>query len=126
MMEPKFQVGDVVEFNGVRGVVLSMEARRYPVHVSFEDSITCYFTLDGKFFDWHVTPSLKLIERPRRIVKKKVWITVYYSTHSDTKCSIGGTYSSKASADLGSGPGAIVQEVELEVYADAAEGGAHG
>lgn len=74
----KFQVGDIVEAFGVRGEIISLEnSPSYPILVKFYDTGTFWnkaaFIIDGKFEDWHKEPSLKLIERPKKKVKRTYW-----------------------------------------------------
>lgn len=71
-MENKFLTNDVVEWCGVRGVVLNNNVHYsdLPVECKFGDSAIRYFTKDGKYCDWHKEPSLKLIKRPKKKVKK--------------------------------------------------------
>jgi len=77
-------VGDVVEWCGVRGEVLQTDSAFGPgalipgapgdsLQVKFPDNRTAYFTEDGAYFHWHKEPSLKLIERPKKKVKKVMY-----------------------------------------------------
>lgn len=68
----EFEVGDIVEAFGVRGVVEG-NALDESIQVRFGTHVT-YFYPDGKAALWHATPSLKLIERPRKTKKVKVWV----------------------------------------------------
>lgn len=64
---PEFRVGDIVEAFGCRGEVTRHDHNTdYPLVVSFGPKHHEYFTSDGKLWDWHKTPSLKLIERPKK------------------------------------------------------------
>lgn len=76
MSEEIFQVNDVVEAFGCRGVVNDVAALGdYPVTVYFPDGMEDEnFTSDGKIFMWHKLPSLKLIERPKKKKKITLWI----------------------------------------------------
>lgn len=72
-LEPKeptvFQIGDIVEWGGVRGEVWDKNSDLYfPVLVSFDNGNKWgyRFTQDGRCQNWHTQPSLKLIERPQK------------------------------------------------------------
>ncbi len=69
-MENKFLIDDVVEWCGVRGVVITSEyCSNYPIGCNFKGSVCpLAFTSDGRYYDWQ-EPSLKLIERPKKKVK---------------------------------------------------------
>lgn len=73
----KFKPGDIVEAFGLRGVVRSIKnGSIYPVEVDLDiEDYSEYevFTVDGLLHEWHKTPSLTLIERPK---KTKV-VTMY-------------------------------------------------
>jgi len=73
-----FEVGDIVEWCGIKGkiVFIYSESTRYPILVRFDNNEEKPFTKDGKYYDWHLEPSLKLIEKAKRKVKKKFWIIV--------------------------------------------------
>lgn len=70
-MENKFLIDDVVEWCGVRGVVITSEyCSNYPIGCNFKGSVCpLAFTSDGRYYDWQ-EPSLKLIERPKKKVKR--------------------------------------------------------
>lgn len=69
--EIKFQVGDKVSAFGVEGVVTRItDVVLFPIKVDFPDNINTSFTIDGRYLGWHKEPSLKLIERPKKKVKK--------------------------------------------------------
>jgi len=73
MTKDMFQVGDIVEWCGVRGVVESASSMLSSVQCMFgyKDSTRKQtFTSDGKLCTWHIVPSLKLIERPKKKIKK--------------------------------------------------------
>lgn len=65
-----FQVGDIVEWCDVRGVVESTSGMLSYVQCKFGDTRKQTFTSDGKLCTWHIVPSLKLIERPKKKIKK--------------------------------------------------------
>lgn len=73
----KFQVGDIVRWCGVGGKITSIDdLATYPIGVKFEDPNRIdSFTSDGRYADWHKAPSLELIERPKKRVKK--WVNLY-------------------------------------------------
>jgi hypothetical protein len=78
----EWQVGDIGEAFGVRGVVVGINCMgSYPICVRFENGRYIYFTKDSKWYDWHKKPSLIFIERPKKKVRKvievKRWINVY-------------------------------------------------
>lgn len=68
-----FQIGDIVEWCGVSGSVVDTDySEEYPVRANFkEDEIDSFFTLDGRLWDWHTEPSLRLIEKKKE--KKRYW-----------------------------------------------------
>jgi hypothetical protein len=76
-----FKVGDIVDWLGLRGRVTSLNGLdNYPVICHFDGQEECntYFNQDGVFMKGQ-TPSLKLIERPKKKVKKTIerWVNVY-------------------------------------------------
>jgi hypothetical protein len=76
----EFKVGDVVEAFGLRGTVVKIYSEFVnPVEVKYEDGEYTLFTLDGKLHHYHKLPSLKLISRAKRKVKKelKCWVNIY-------------------------------------------------
>jgi hypothetical protein len=74
-METEFKVGDAVEAFGVRGLVSRIgSGDTLPVFVELETEDTDRFTKDGRAYSWHKEPSLKLIERPKRKVKKRFYM----------------------------------------------------
>ncbi len=75
--ENKFQVGDIVEYVGIRGKVLTVEGTlQYPLGVTFTNNKEVSFTRDGKERDWHSYPLLSFISRPKKKIKKTVWVGV--------------------------------------------------
>ena len=84
MNEPKFKVGDKVRAFGVDGVVDAIHPEsNYPVCVKYSHP-DCLdyggdFTMDGRYARWHKEPSLVLIERPKRKVKRSkiLWFNIY-------------------------------------------------
>ena len=76
----RFKVGDIVEAFGLRGVVTSSNNPiGNALFVEFKSGEATWFRTDGTLKHWHKEPSLKLIERPKKKVKKErtVWINVY-------------------------------------------------
>ena len=64
-----FEIGDEVEAFGVRGVVVEIDML---VRVLFDERY-CYFYKDGKVYSWTKEPSLKLIKKAKKKVKKYRW-----------------------------------------------------
>lgn len=90
-----FKPGDLVEWCGARGVVTRLDFDKHlSVRVKFDDNSGWYFTIDGRACDWHKTPSLVLVSRPKKMVTKTVekWINIY-PNHA------GGFYSDEKNAD---------------------------
>ena len=91
----KFQVGDIVEAFGIKGKIVAIDTtypESLPVEVVFnnEQKMKEWFALDGRESLWHITSSLKLIDRPIKKIKK--WVNLYSSKymsnewmHHDTK-----------------------------------------
>jgi hypothetical protein len=76
----EFRLNDVVEAFGLRGTVVKIYSEFVnPVEVKYEDGEYTLFTLDGKLHHHHKLPSLKLISRAKRKVKKEIkfWVNVY-------------------------------------------------
>jgi len=115
----KFQVGDIVEAFGVRGRV--DRADTSVISVTYTDpSAACIaggnaFTPDGRLHIWHVTPSLKLIERPRKTKKVKVWVNVFKPPSFDRQAAVL-SYANEQQAHDYANPGSITQEIEVEVF----------
>lgn len=71
-MENKFQVGDKISAFGVEGEVVSINVSGdFPIKCNFVDGYSATFSSDGRYYDWQ-EPSLKLIERPKKKVKKYI------------------------------------------------------
>ena len=80
--EMNFQVGDIVSFGGDIGNIISttnISVIGKPIKVVFKDAIE-YFTLDGKYAIYHIEPLLKLIERPKKKVKKTFYTMIFKSS----------------------------------------------
>lgn len=90
-----FQVGDEVEWCGVKGEITKNYGHTikatFPHHY-LEDSIPSHpgtdFYPDGKLFTWHTEPSLKLIKKARRVVKKTMWLPVFQAHRRQNDCEI--------------------------------------
>ena len=76
-----FEVGDIVEWCGIKGkiVFIYSESTRYPILVRFDNNEEKPFAKDGKYYDWHLEPSLKLIEKAKKKVKKRFWLFIHES-----------------------------------------------
>lgn len=80
-----FELNDRVTAFGIEGVVISVDfAKDYPIKVDFYNGKYPTFTKDGKLYNWHLEPSLKLIEKAKNKVNKKFWI---YINEKEIKCS---------------------------------------
>jgi hypothetical protein len=79
----KFYAGDIVEAFGVKGRVYDVDEY---IHVAFQNNEFSEFLLDGRSSDWHLAPSLVLVDRPGNRKVKKLYIAVKNKTahHSDT------------------------------------------
>jgi hypothetical protein len=75
-MSEKFEVGDIVEALGCRGIV--KEAADRHVKVYFESNEYVFFYPDGKLYDWQKEPSLKLIEKAKKEEPKKKYYRVIF------------------------------------------------
>lgn len=73
----EFKVGDIVEAFGLRGEV-TRSGDLY-IYVSFPEGRGAQFLLDGREENWHTEPSLKLISRPSKKVKKVFYQAVVSS-----------------------------------------------
>lgn len=71
----KFKVGDKVSWCGVEGEVIKVcDGDVYPIIVNLIGRVAMHmFTHDGKYFDWHKEPSLKLIEPAKQIKEVYQW-----------------------------------------------------
>jgi hypothetical protein len=83
-MGTEFKVGDVVDWLGIRGVVTCIsddgdDVDEY-MYVKFDgdtmDDLGTEFFPDGRYMKAQ-NPSLKLIERPKRKVKKRFYMMAY-------------------------------------------------
>lgn len=85
-----FQLGDVVEAFGLKGVVDNITDTIYPIQVLWENNASDTFTREGKLDTHHKEPSLKLLERPVKEV----------SFECELKSNTGNNYVSIHSHDL--------------------------
>lgn len=77
-MKTKFEIGDKVEAFGFEGTVSGINKNdTYAVTVQFTNGKSSSFTRDGRFYDWHNEPSLKLIEKAKKKVTKEVVLYRY-------------------------------------------------
>ena len=79
-----FQTDDIVEYNGCVGTVVvdCMDGATHPfqLQVNFPTTKglrTKVFTMDGRDEPWCDYPSLKLITRPKKKVKKTFYTGIY-------------------------------------------------
>jgi len=110
----EFKVGDKVSAFGVEGEVISLdEKNNYPITVEFDDDHLSFFMIDGRASAWHKEPSLKLIERPKKKVKKKFYLghDKYSPIHSYIGC--GALWITRKDAEVQKWE--HVLEVEIEV-----------
>lgn len=110
----EFKVGDICEAFGLKCFVIDINIKHnYPVKVSFEGGHCRNFLMNGKFEDWQLEPSLKLIERPKKKVKKKFYLghDKYSPIHSYIGC--GALWITRKDAEVQKWE--HVLEVEIEV-----------
>lgn len=106
-----FEVGDTVEAFGVIGTVKEILIRDpLPVIIEFPGGLFKSFPVEGKREIWHLDPSLKLIEKAKRKVKKKFWIII-----SDSEIKRRELSARLYTEPIKSGLGCQVVEIELEV-----------
>lgn len=118
-----FQVGDKVRAFGVDGEVKAVTAALgRPVLVNFynDNADQTWFELDGRHLSWHKEPSLTLVDRPKKKIKKVFHL---YSTKEGTLCDLllddkGNTPSGKHGDFVENMVKIPGTEVVLEVLAD--------
>ena len=74
-MKKEFKQHDVVEFGGVKGIVITTAAPndQFPLQVMFaEQKLVVGFTKTGVFLPWHTKPSLKLVKRPSPSILSRI------------------------------------------------------
>jgi ribosomal 30S subunit maturation factor RimM len=115
--KPEFQVGDIVEAFGVRGKVTEVTAFVYVKYDTEYAPRTSNnsFLPDGRSCSWHVTPSLKLIERPKKTKKVKVWVNVWPRKNGGITLSVHDQNKADALYCVVTDPTGITQEIEVEV-----------
>lgn len=110
-----FEVGDIVEWCGVKGVIKKIKKEyiddKYPLLVNFEQD-EHLFTENGHFYDWHLEPSLKLIEKASRKVKKKFWLFIHESEIDELYLEAATLYTMKPNKNC---KNCHLVELELEV-----------
>lgn len=75
--EIKFEEGDEVEWGGVKGIVSGVDLQSksdFYLYVDFENKQVGTFCKDGRYYDWLKEPSLKLIKKAKKSVKKWRWL----------------------------------------------------
>lgn len=112
----EFKVGDIVTAFGLKGtVILNNLGPPYPIVVEYETGDLEYFYTTGHLNSWHKEPSLKLIERPKKKVKKyKVLYRDDFNNYKVTNC----VYADKKEFDFYVGGYQFIQlikESEIEV-----------
>lgn len=87
----EFKVGDIVEWCGCRGFVngeYEKEGGFAYIEVYFNDSpCTLVFTKDGKQYDWHKEPSLKLIAKAKAKTKTKKYKVLFVDIYDEWQLS---------------------------------------
>lgn len=74
-----FEVGDIVDWCGAQGIIRDIKSPSdsiYRLMVKFENGYFEWFTGCGRIKEWHLEPSLKLIEKAKKKVKKKFWFVI--------------------------------------------------
>ena len=97
-MNQEFEVGDSVEAFGCNGVVVPNINENY-IDVSFGgDNIICFFK-NGNYFTWAKEPSLKLINKKKKKVKKTIeaWVALSDNPSDGVKYAI---YSASAGCNM--------------------------
>lgn len=118
MIKTTFKVGDRVRAFGVDGTVIEVGTRYLEVSFYFENGTKQEgsFLLDGRIFDWHAVPSLELIERPKRTVKKKLYVAISPRvTQSITRSAHGTSYAYEERRHAEGLDNYQIVEVEIEV-----------
>jgi len=79
----RFRTGDRVRWGGIEGVVVKVTcafSQDDTLEVVFDADPTAknqWFLSDGRIYDYHTEPSLVLIERPKKKVKKHGWVNIF-------------------------------------------------
>ena len=106
-----FEVGDEVSAFGVRGIV--EDIRGNEVIVALENRLKFTFYKDGTYFNWAKEPSLKLIKKAKKKVKKKMRALLWFGSGIDPNGRIKRTIEVLSFTSLG--VDIVSQEVEFEV-----------
>lgn len=117
----EFKTGDIVSFGGLRGVVVSDDfLGEYPVlFQSDANRHHCYeFTSDGRLDIDHTEPLLKLIKRPKKMVKKKGWVAIGNQVQDRRYYCCTPVYLSKDSVSDIYKSSYTIQEIEFEVESE--------
>ena len=71
----EFKKGYKVKIGDLHGVVDLVTHKSYPepIKVTWDDGSYTWFTSDGRFYESHKVSILKLVSRPKQMVKKKYW-----------------------------------------------------
>jgi len=79
-----FKVGDIVEAFGVCGIIIAEHGKIMTIQL---DGVTGTdsFLKDGRAADWHKEPSLKLVERPKKKVKKILYPAIFKASDTSNK-----------------------------------------
>jgi hypothetical protein len=114
----KFKVNDKVRAFGINGFVSSLDGamKDREVKVVFDNFRVEYFSGDGRASEWHNEPSLELIDRPKRVTKKKLYIAVKHEL--DSASVYGGHMASLAYPERRLAEGQFIspnQIVEIEI-----------
>jgi hypothetical protein len=120
-----FQVGDKVRAFGCEGrVIMDYMPAPFPLLVTLGsrsvDDIECRFMADGRSEEWHKEPSLVLVERPKKTVKKKMYRAVFWNPGSDCFCMADPLYVTREEAFVCSDIAGTV-EVEVEMLEEEEE-----
>lgn len=109
----EFQVGDVCSYMGLEGEIVNEFPIYYSCPLQFKSrtGLSFAFTKDGRRHPEHTIPSLTLIERPKRKVKR--WVNLYRNKRNKGFYS-GHEYKSREEADNDALPERIAC-VELEM-----------
>lgn len=110
----EFKIDDIVEAFGLRGKVIKEIESGSRILVYWDDipGYAEWFYHDGKESVWHKEPSLKLIERPKKMVKKKFTRWVNYRNKEPY---FGTVYSQRNEAIANAKYGSVTKEISFEI-----------
>lgn len=121
MTEQKFKTGDKVRFAGTEGVVKECvpESKTWSYGVEFEGQESYeYFDRDGAFSSFRAfNDRLTLIERPKRMVKRTMWMAIRKDCLNQTHC-YNWVYDSKDEALKAYDDVIGAYPVEVELFAE--------